>query len=145
MFKFTSQTGRSKILFQKLKSTDLFAELSGALCSQPPFSPCLQHERPRRPATAWLPSTLGLESLKRSWVKWTHPEALSLAWFNVSFGAKSIILSFHLHSSSICAWLKNLLNVKKDHWKETNIAQNKIYFTVIHRHFFSSYCIMTEI
>ena len=36
------------------------------------------------------------------------------------------------------------IKCQKDHWKETNIAQNKIYFTIIHQHF-PFCCIMIEI
>lgn len=93
-------------------------------------------EHPRRRATVPLSSTLGWK-----------PEAFmgemdtsrGSAWHGLMFHFVpwGIILSLHLHSSSICAWLRNVSNVKKDHWKETNIAQNKIHFTIIHWQFFS--------
>lgn len=119
----------------KLKSTDLFAELSGAPCSQAPLSPGLQQWAPQEtsPRTAFLHIRSGAWSV-HGW----NGHIQSSPWHGLMFHLvpKSIILSFYLHSSSICAWLKNLSNVKKDHWKETNIAQNKIHFTIIHWHFF---------
>lgn len=41
-----------------------------------PLARVLQGEHPGRPVIASFPFTLGLESPKHSWMKWTHTEAL---------------------------------------------------------------------